>query len=83
LPTIENKLLQGVYIVNGFQTRQIALRYYWTEGVANFIPFLLPDPRHCCSRRVVLDFNIAKGNYAILCDSHHNKKNKKMLKIKK
>jgi len=51
VPTIEAKLSPGVYLVNGFQTDRVPHRY-WTEGVANFIPFVA-DPRRIAAQKVV------------------------------
>jgi len=51
VPTIENKLASGIYVVNGFQTDRVPHRY-WTEGVANCIPFIA-DPRRIAAQKVV------------------------------
>lgn len=50
VPTIENKLAPGIYVVNGMEVDRVPHRY-WTEGVANFIP-LLQDPRRIAAQKV-------------------------------
>ena len=51
VPTIENRLASGIYVVNGEKTNDVPHRY-WTTAVANFIP-LVRDPRYIAARKVV------------------------------
>ena len=50
VPTIENRLAQGIYVVNGQKTDDVPHRY-WTTAAANFVP-VVRDPRYIASRKV-------------------------------
>jgi len=50
VPTIENKLASGIYVVNGQKTDDVPHRY-WTTAVANFVP-VVKDPRYIAARKV-------------------------------
>ena len=51
VPTIENKLASGIYVVNGEKTNDVPHRY-WSTAVANFVP-VVRDPRYIAARKVV------------------------------
>jgi hypothetical protein len=50
VPTIENKLASGIYVVNGQKTDDVPHRY-WSTAVANFVP-VVRDPRYIAARKV-------------------------------
>lgn len=51
MPTIENRLASGIYVVNGQKVDDVPHRY-WTTAVANFVP-VVRDPRYIAARKVV------------------------------
>jgi hypothetical protein len=50
VPTIENRLASGIYVVNGQKIDDVPHRY-WTTAVANFVP-VVRDPRYIAARKV-------------------------------
>jgi hypothetical protein len=50
MPTIENRLASGIFVVNGQKTDDVPFRY-WTTAVANFVP-VVKDPRYIAARKV-------------------------------
>jgi hypothetical protein len=50
MPTIENRLAAGIYVVNGQKIDDVPHRY-WTTAVANYVP-VVRDPRYIAARKV-------------------------------
>ena len=50
VPTIENRLQSGIFVVNGAKENDVPFRY-WTTAVANFVP-VVRDPRYIAARKV-------------------------------